>query len=478
MVFTSNAPRVLLTERSNGPNLKSPAAFNGVVVLGTAPIGGNEPTFVNSVDDFTNVFGASPSTAVVTSYFRQQPGAGLTFCNVPARATRPVTITLGSVGAVYSLTVDGFTISYTGVTGDTLSTVTAALAARVNNAVPQTVRMDTVTGGLRFVPTAVITGNAAVVPGSVVAAPATPVPADVSDYLASRRLTSDMPLSFLVAPEFYSTYTSASDRTLLASTIEAFVSRTDLNWIHFVDPGLSAGTSVSGGTALNLAIAERQALSSPRGNSAYFWPWLTDGVTPIAPSLVVAGIAQRLYRETGTQVAAFAGESATVAGYSPVFLASEEHQSVLNPLNINVIRRITNLGTVLWGARTLANLTVFQYINQRVNLSSLGRALLVALRPYLFDNLDALGPLRASLRATASGACDSLYRAGGLYGETADQAYRVVCDASNNSTTDIANGIVRLTVLAKLSPVAEFIVLDLANTALTTNLTESTAYGV
>jgi phage tail sheath protein FI len=139
-------------------------------------------------------------------------------------------------------------------------------------------------------------------------------------------------------------------------------------------------------------------------------------------------------------------------------------KDLLTQAHINVIQNEPSTGLCVFGARTMFFPSgpndpdiPFQYINARRLFMFVEQSVKEALFVYVFENN---GPqLWAKVRALISGFLLDLFNRGFFAGRTAAEAFSVVCDDSNNSTSDINNG--RLNVLIKLAPnrPAEFIVL-------------------
>lgn len=146
---------------------------------------------------------------------------------------------------------------------------------------------------------------------------------------------------------------------------------------------------------------------------------------------------------------------------------------LLNSEGINVIaaregRALRNLG-----ARTMASDPSWRFVPVRRLVSMLRDALDVATQWAVFEPHDDATCML--LRESIAAFLDRLWRLGALAGKTADQAYRVRCDESNNSVSDRANG--RLAVDVAIAPSAqlEFIVLRIGRQANSFELVEDSA---
>jgi hypothetical protein len=187
--------------------------------------------------------------------------------------------------------------------------------------------------------------------------------------------------------------------------------------------------------------------------------------TPLhcAPSGAVAGIMARVDRRRGVWRAP-AGADANLRGVRGVSRAfTHEEQERLNPAGINVLRRFTDRGLVVWGARTLSgddgSASPWKFVPVR------------RLALFLEDSIDEGTrwaavepngePLWAELRRTISAFLNGLFRAGAFAGRTDREAYFVKCDAQTTSAADIDASRVRVVVgFAPFAP-AEFVLLEL-----------------
>jgi phage tail sheath protein FI len=473
-VTIRNSPGVYVSENTYGSIPATLSSHDSVYVLGvgsnsSAPV--NTPTFVSNIDDFTNVFGASASTPAIKLFFDQRPGNGLYFVNVEKRVERTISITSVSVGTAYTVTVDGFLISYTAVTGDTTDSVTAALGAKINQLIPQTASYYT--GIIRSKPGITITGGSGVTLGSVSSVGAYPTPRDVGDTLRIA-FTPEYSQGFLAAPEFYQSFTSLSDRTLLQSLTEAFCADPDYYWVNLVDCGSTTATSTTGGGAINLALAERATFASPRGHSWFYFPYVVNENGVNVPSALAAlGAGLRRARATGNIFQPFAGTSIplyNVKGTS--FNVTKLVQDQLNPKGINCIRVLPNRGTVAYGARTLSTSKYYVFGVTRLIFNILAGSLKAAFDVIVFNLIDGQGILFSVAKQTAARYCEQLRQAGALYGATPDAAYLVICDNTNNTADQLEAGALNIDVVAIPSPIAEAVNINLNRASIGTILTE------
>lgn len=471
-------PGVYITESTFG---KSPAALaehSTLYMLGFsnqvgAPVGAL--TFVQDATDFSNIFGSSLSKPAVDLFYRQYPECGFYFINVKSRATRTLAVTLGAVGDTYTVTVDGYAVSYTQVTGDTALTVLAKLGENINTSARHL--LSYVSGSLRLINSATsVTVSSNLTLGTVSAAAAYPTAQDVLDT-CDLVLLPDLKQGFICAPEFYKAF-ATNERTLLANSLDALVARDSHKWVNLVDCGLEVATSTSGAGAVNLTKTERATFQSPAGHSWYYFPYWKDSLGVSVPmSVTVAAIAIKKYRSNFAQ--APAGTAIPVYGVTgQTFKVTNEVQDQLNKLGINCGRIFDSAsasslrGAVVYGARTLSTSPFWTFGNTRVIANVLEGTLRYSFDNEIFSNLDGEGEAFNRVTQTATSICERLRQAGAFYGTSTD-GYLVVCDERNNPKTDLDNARLNVDVYFKPSPIVEVLIIRCHRTALDTNFAEA-----
>jgi phage tail sheath protein FI len=103
---------------------------------------------------------------------------------------------------------------------------------------------------------------------------------------------------------------------------------------------------------------------------------------------------------------------------------------VLNPEGVNAVRAFRGRGLRVYGARTLSSDPLWRFVNVRRLLSMIEEAIDEGSQWAVFEP-HTLG-LRSLLRLGIVGFLEAIWEAGGLAGESAEQAFFVVCDTSNN----------------------------------------------
>ncbi len=134
-------------------------------------------------------------------------------------------------------------------------------------------------------------------------------------------------------------------------------------------------------------------------------------------------------------------------------------QELLNPKGINCIRRFRDRGTLVWGARTIAdpnNEIEWRYISVRRLMSYISKSIELGTQWAVFEPNDE--DLWARVKRTINNFLERLWREGALFGATPEQAFYVKCDAELNTPDTMMLG--RLYVEIGVCPVrpAEFVI--------------------
>lgn len=218
-------------------------------------------------------------------------------------------------------------------------------------------------------------------------------------------------------------------------------------------------------TALNLPVSSYAALYYPwliMANPLYHAttnPLVAKTLT-IAPSAVAAAVYARTDASHGVWKAP-AGVSAKVMGVTGLqFTVENTSQQQLNPMGVNCIRSLPRVGTVLWGARTLAAQTdpEWRYISVRRTAIFLEQSICQSLQ-WTASEPNAQ-PLWQAVRRNVSNFLSTLYRAGAMQGASPKEAFFVRCDWGDTMTQhDIDQQ--QLVILLGFAPVkpAEFVLI-------------------
>ena len=254
-----------------------------------------------------------------------------------------------------------------------------------------------------------------------------------------------------------------------------------------MDPPITASAD---GTNLSFPIRIQDVMNGndptipppPEGaNSALYFPYLksadpltglaknsvTGQVNEIAPAATVAGVyaATDLTRGVWKAPAGFQPSTNNTTGVADRGRMTDLRQGTLNPLGVNCLRDFPNVGTVVFGARTLVTVTdeQWRYVPVRRMALFIEQSLSAALTWVVFEpNAD---PLWAAITASVNAFMLGLFRQGAFQGTTPSKAFSVQCNSQTTTQTDIDTGIVNIVVaFAPLKP-AEFVIITIAQLA-------------
>lgn len=196
--------------------------------------------------------------------------------------------------------------------------------------------------------------------------------------------------------------------------------------------------------------------------AALYHPWVLTQETvgapiyELPPTPFAAGVLARRDLARGPHVAAANERLVGVVGLSPSVDDDINAAIYDTPLHVNPLRALPGIGVQVWGARTLSRDPWLRYLPVRRCLSAIERRALAALRPLVFEpNTPALW---FQIAQAVLGILVPIFNAGALRGETAEQAFYVRCDESNNPPDTIAAGQVLCEVGVAIAAPAEFII--------------------
>lgn len=200
--------------------------------------------------------------------------------------------------------------------------------------------------------------------------------------------------------------------------------------------------------------------------AALYWPWLLAQEKPgaavekRAPAGFVAGIFARRDLANGPHSAPANERLQAVVGLETAI--DDRKNALVYDHGINPLRHIPGRGINLWGARTLSwvgresRAQPLAYISARRCLSAIERTAEQIGQQVVFEPHSPL--LRVQVSQAITGYLMSVFRAGALVGESAEQAFFVRCDSSNNPPEQVEQGQLLCEVGVALAVPAEFIV--------------------
>lgn len=221
---------------------------------------------------------------------------------------------------------------------------------------------------------------------------------------------------------------------------------------------------------------QRAGLDSAGGYAALYYPWLqvppaVSGDPVLVPSSgYVCGIFARSDQTRGVYKAP-ANEIITGAlGLERVL--SDVDQGILNPAGINV-SRVFHAGAqpVLYGARTTATDSNWQYVNIRRLFIYLEQSIQEGIRWAVFEPNNTT--LWAKLTRSLTAFLDQQWRDGALFGDKASDAYYVRIDDALNPFSEQQLGRLHIEIGVRPTYTAEFIIVRIGIWAGGSDVSES-----
>ena len=216
--------------------------------------------------------------------------------------------------------------------------------------------------------------------------------------------------------------------------------------------------------AIDAVKTQVAGVKSTKGYAALYFPWITIGdptskVDPrpplaVPPSGYIAGIYARSDAERGVHKAP---ANEIVRGALDLsYLLGDTEQGILNKAGINALRVFPGGPPVVWGARTTTADTAWRYVNVRRLFIYVEESIKQGIRWAMFEPNNYA--LWKKLERTITEFLDRVWRAGALFGKTAQEAFYVRIDEELNPPAARALGEVYIEIgMAPVRP-AEFIV--------------------
>jgi hypothetical protein len=247
---------------------------------------------------------------------------------------------------------------------------------------------------------------------------------DQRDYAAAIQVQAELPEPALVALPDLGTDLSGDTRDdILRELMQTALTSLDRLVVLDVPATLSsADDTVS--WASSLAPGDNALLST----AAVYHPALRVPDTAVPASGHVLGVIARLDAERGAH---HTPANAVILEAVDLDVEFPEPQQVrLFEANINLVRCTRGRGLLVWGGRTLSADPRTRFIAHRRLVHLLVRAIRRVASPLVFDVNSA--ELRLTLVRGLTSVLLAAFRAGALAGSRAEQAFRVICDETNN----------------------------------------------
>lgn len=238
------------------------------------------------------------------------------------------------------------------------------------------------------------------------------------------------------------------------------------------DPQRVAFLDVAENATADAIATSAAALAASAGatRAGVFGPWVSfpgAGAPRTTPaSVVAAGLAAR-----GDAAIGHANQSpifdqgrgaGTVAGaLDTVVDFTDADADMLYDAGVNLIRLRNGIVSLTgWRSVTADAESVWRQLNIGRLTMQLSAASSALMYQFLGSQIDGSGILFSQIEGIITGYLQGIYAAQGLFGATADDAFQVVCDFSNNTPATIAAGQVNVAVAVTATTSAEQIVIN------------------
>jgi phage tail sheath protein FI len=216
------------------------------------------------------------------------------------------------------------------------------------------------------------------------------------------------------------------------------------------------------GSSVNALINERNQYASPHGHAVYIGEWLqtndlvTGALIYIPPGPAWAANIALSHNQPGGIGNVGAGLAYTYPNVVGLEYSWDDiNQGILNQAGVDIPRNFTTSGQgyVQWAARTISTDVLYTFVQVRIILDVIAVSLYRGLRNYVFSLIDGQGILVGNIASSIAGLLFPLWQAGILFGNTADEAFRVI--PQSQELSQLEQGILNVDVYVKPSPIAE-----------------------
>lgn len=295
-------------------------------------------------------------------------------------------------------------------------------------------------------------------------------PPNATDYDTGAQALLDEPeVAILAAPDLLGQLPAADANALVTRMISAIDGLHDRLLLLDVPPGAEQDVADTD-TALAWldALRVRNAGTGLRNVTVWHPPLgvpdpLGGGAAPIRlvpASGHVAGVVSRLDRTRGAHWTPANAECVDAVDVGREWALDEREE--FYRAGINLVRCMPGKGLQLWGAWTAVDPGTVDdishlYLAHRRLIHRLVRAIRMIVDPLVFDpNTPAF---KFAVQRAIGNVLLAFWRAGAFRGSRPDEAFRVVCDGTNNSAQDEDDGLVKCDIQIAPAVPMEFITL-------------------
>lgn len=470
-------PGTDISIRTVAPPRSAPTDTGVWFVAGTSDSGPTTPVRIQSMTDFTLIFGQRASYSVLhdaLDTFFNEGGAVAYVSRVVGPSPTTGQLNLLDSGAGTSLTVlargpgaYSANIKVGVVAG--VGAGTFQLRVLFNNVLVEqsgdlVTQADAVNWGLNSNYVRIVLGASALVPATV----ADTVLSTGTDDRANANDTTWKNAITLFTKDLGPGQVSYPGRTTDQAHLDLLAHAAANNRFAIIDAPDTP-------TAATLSTSAVNSRNNGR-NGAMYAPWLVvpgvvGGVNrTVPPSAAVSGAIARSDRLYSPNKPA-AGQNGTlqfaIGLTQPDY--GDANRTTLNNNGVNVIRQIFG-GIEIYGWRALADPVAdpswVDAGNGRLAMAISAQAQNV-LEDFVFDEIDGAGLLQAQLKSSLNGVLLPFFNEGSLYGATPDAAFYVDTGSQVNTPTTLANNELHAVIALRMSPMAEWVKLEIAKVPIT-----------
>lgn len=198
------------------------------------------------------------------------------------------------------------------------------------------------------------------------------------------------------------------------------------------------------GSTPTTVISFKETLNVSSERVGLYYPWINVsdpigvGKSPIKmipPSGHIAGIFARIDTEQGVFKAPAGTDAVLQKAISLEYVVNDEEQALINPIGVNAIRVFAGTGIIVWGARCSDGI---HYVPVRRSADFVEQSIMASSRWAVFQPNNEKLWLKIDMNIRDF--LRDFWEKGGLFGETEEQAFYVICDDTINNQETIDNG--------------------------------------
>jgi phage tail sheath protein FI len=201
-------------------------------------------------------------------------------------------------------------------------------------------------------------------------------------------------------------------------------------------------------------------LVSAKGYAAIYYPWLqiqdprTKRIRIVPPSGAVAGIYARSDLQKGVQNAPT--NELVIGALETEVAVDQADQQELARIGVNVIRKFTGRGILVWGSRTTSSDSIWKYVHIRRTVIYLEQSITKGTEWVIFEPHDE--PTWEEAKRSVVEFLTTSWKNGMLLGSKPQEAFIVRCDRTTMTQADIDGERLIIEVGVALTRPSEFVI--------------------